>query len=87
MNVAFGAPTMAVDTHVFRVANRIGLSRGKTPLEVESDLLRVVPPEYGVHAHHWLILHGRYICKARKPDCPRCIINTLCLYPDKTAGF
>jgi len=86
MNVAFGAPTMAVDTHVFRVANRIGLSAGKTPLDVEKDLLRMVPPEYGVHAHHWLILHGRYICKARKPDCPRCIINTLCLYPDKTSG-
>lgn len=86
MNVAFGAPTMAVDTHVFRVANRVGLSTGKTPLDVEKDLLRVVPPEYGVHAHHWLILHGRYVCKARKPDCPRCIINALCLYPDKTSG-
>jgi endonuclease-3 len=86
MNVAFGAPTMAVDTHVFRVANRIGLSSGKTPLDVEKDLLRVVPPEYGVDAHHWLILHGRYVCKARKPDCPRCIINALCLYQDKTPG-
>jgi endonuclease-3 len=86
MNVAFGEPTMAVDTHVFRVANRTGLSAGKTPLDVEKDLLRVVPPEYGVHAHHWLILHGRYICKARKPACPRCIINALCLYPDKTTG-
>jgi endonuclease-3 len=87
MNVAFGEPTMAVDTHVFRVANRIGLPKGKTPLEVEADLLRVVPPEYGLHAHHWLILHGRYICKARKPDCPRCIINSLCIYPDKTQGL
>jgi endonuclease-3 len=84
MNVAFGAPTMAVDTHVFRVANRIGLSRGKNPLEVEEDLVRKVPPEYGVHAHHWLILHGRYVCKARAPACPSCLINDICLYPDKT---
>ncbi len=84
MNVAFGKPTMAVDTHVFRVANRIGLSNGKTPLAVEEDLLRVVPPEYGVHAHHWLILHGRYVCKARKPECARCIISDLCRYKAKT---
>jgi endonuclease-3 len=84
MNVAFGAPTMAVDTHVFRVANRTGLSSGKTPLEVEEDLLAVVPPEYGVRAHHWLILHGRYVCKARRPECPRCLIRDLCLFEPKT---
>ena len=83
MNVAFGAPTMAVDTHVFRVANRIGLSKGTTPLAVEEDLLRVVPPEYGVYAHHWLILHGRYVCKARRPECWRCIISDICRYPAK----
>ncbi len=84
LNVAFGQPTMAVDTHVFRVANRIGLSKGKTPLAVEEDLLRVIPAQYAVHAHHWLILHGRYVCKARKPECPRCLINDLCLYEAKT---
>lgn len=84
MNVAFGHPTMAVDTHVFRVARRIGLSAGETPLAVESDLLRVVPKEYGVQAHHWLILHGRYLCKARKPECWRCPIRDLCLYEGKT---
>jgi endonuclease-3 len=84
MNVAFGAPTMAVDTHVFRVSNRTGLSSGKTPLEVEADLLRVVPAQYGVHAHHWLILHGRYVCKARRPDCARCLIRDLCLFGGKT---
>lgn len=85
LNVAFGEPTMAVDTHVFRVANRIGLSNGKTPLAVEEDLLRVIPPEMGVHAHHWLILHGRYVCKARRPECERCIISDLCLFKGKTA--
>ena len=85
LNVAFGEPAMAVDTHVFRVANRIGLSKGKTPLAVEEDLLRLVPPEYAVHAHHWLILHGRYLCKARKPECPRCPIRDLCRFEDKTA--
>lgn len=84
MNVAFGEPTMAVDTHVFRIANRTGLSSGKNPLEVEADLLKVIPAKYGVPAHHWLILHGRYVCKARKPECPRCVINDLCLYGDKT---
>lgn len=84
LNVAFGEPTMAVDTHVFRVANRIGLSNGKTPLAVEEDLLRIVPPEAGVHAHHWLILHGRYVCKARRPECARCIIQDLCLFKGKT---
>lgn len=84
LNVAFGEPTMAVDTHVFRVANRIGLSHGKTPLAVEEDLVRIVPPEYGVHAHHWLILHGRYLCKARRPECWRCPIKDLCRFEDKT---
>lgn len=84
MNMAFGEATMAVDTHVFRVANRTGLSSGKNPLEVEADLLAVIPETYGMHAHHWLILHGRYVCKARKPDCPQCLINDLCLYGDKT---
>ena len=84
LNVAFGEPTMAVDTHVFRVANRIGLSNGKTPLAVEEDLLRVIPPEMGIHAHHWLILHGRYVCKARRPECERCIISDLCLFKGKT---
>jgi endonuclease-3 len=84
MNIAFGAPTMAVDTHVLRVSNRIGLSAGKTPLAVEADLLAKVPPEYGLHAHHWLILHGRYVCRARKPACPVCLIRDLCRFPDKT---
>jgi len=84
LNIAFGEPTMAVDTHVFRVANRLGLSRGKTPLAVEQDLMRAVPAEFGMHAHHWLILHGRYVCKARKPDCARCIVNDLCRFEGKT---
>jgi endonuclease-3 len=84
MNIAFHEPTIAVDTHVFRVANRIGLSNGTTPLAVEEDLLRVVPKDYLLHAHHWLILHGRYVCKARKPECWRCLINDICRFPDKT---
>ena len=84
MNVWFGEPTMAVDTHVFRIANRLGLAPGKTPIEVEDKLLKVVPEKYGVPSHHWLILHGRYICTARKPACPRCIIRDLCIFPDKT---
>ena len=84
LNVAFGEPTLAVDTHVFRVANRIGLAHGETPLEVEQQVVRVVPPEYALHAHHWLIMHGRYVCKARKPECPRCIIADLCTYGAKT---
>jgi endonuclease-3 len=84
MNVAFGAATMAVDTLVLRVSNRTGLSYGKTPLAVEADLLAKVPPEYGVHGHHWLILHGRYVCKARKPACPICLIRDICRFPDKT---
>jgi endonuclease-3 len=84
LNVAFGQPTIAVDTHIFRVANRIGLSNGKTPLAVELDLERIVPQEFRLHAHHWLILHGRYICKARKPECPRCPIADICRYEPKT---
>ncbi len=84
LNVAFGEPTMAVDTHIFRVANRTGMAPGKTPLEVEKNLLKVTPPQYAVHAHHWLILHGRYTCKARKPMCPNCVIADICTYKDKT---
>lgn len=84
MNVAFGQPTMAVDTHVFRVANRIGLTRGTTPAAVEKDLDRLIPSEYGVPAHHWLILHGRYLCKARKPECYRCPIADICRFEPKT---
>jgi endonuclease-3 len=84
MNVAFGAATMAVDTHVLRVSNRIGLSDGTTPLQVEADLLARIPPEYGVRAHHWLILHGRYVCRARRPACPVCLIQDICRFPDKT---
>lgn len=84
MNVAFGAPTMAVDTHVLRVADRIGLASGSTPLQVEEQLLRIIPAEFAQNAHHWLILHGRYVCKARKPECPRCLIQDLCLYEPKT---
>ena len=86
LNTAFGEPTIAVDTHIFRVANRTGLARGKTPLAVELGLLKAVPPAYRKDAHHWLILHGRYVCKARKPDCPQCVIRDLCRYPDKTPG-
>ena len=84
LNIAFGEPTIAVDTHLFRVANRTGLAPGKTPREVEDGLERIVPDRYRRHAHHWLILHGRYVCKARKPDCPTCLIADLCLHPDKT---
>lgn len=84
MNIAFGQPTMAVDTHVFRVGNRTGLAPGKTPLDVELGLLKVIPAEFMLHAHHWLILHGRYTCLARKPLCERCIINDLCRWPEKT---
>ena len=78
LNVAFGEPTLAVDTHVFRLAHRLGLSRGKTPENVEKDLLALVPPDYAHHAHHWLILHGRYVCKSRTPLCPNCILRDLC---------
>jgi len=84
LNVAFGHPTMAVDTHIFRISNRILLAPGKTPDEVERALLEVIPQEYLLHAHHWLILHGRYICKARKPDCPACVIADICKAPEKT---
>jgi endonuclease III len=84
MNMAFGQPTMAVDTHVFRVANRIGMSRGTNPLMVEEDLTRLVPNHYAMHTHHWLILHGRYLCKARKPECWRCPIADLCGFNTKT---
>ncbi|NUO77305.1 MAG: endonuclease III [Lysobacter sp.] len=86
LNTAFGEPTMAVDTHIFRVANRTGLAPGKTVRAVEDGLLKNVPPAYLLDAHHWLILHGRYVCKARKPDCPHCAIRDLCRYPDKTPG-
>jgi endonuclease-3 len=84
LNVAFGEPTIAVDTHIFRVANRTRLAPGKTVFEVEEKLLKVVPEEFRQHAHHWLILHGRYVCKARKPDCPACLINDLCEFKQKT---
>ena len=84
LNTAFGEPTIAVDTHLFRVANRTGLAPGKTPLEVEEKLNRMVPDWAKRHAHHWLILHGRYVCKARRPECPRCIILDLCRYRAKT---
>jgi len=84
LNTAFGEPTIAVDTHIFRVANRTGLAKGKTPLAIEKQLLAVVPDEYKHDIHHWLILHGRYVCVARTPKCPACIIRDLCEYPDKT---
>ncbi|HEY1309970.1 MAG TPA: endonuclease III [Pseudolabrys sp.] len=84
LNVAFGEPTIAVDTHIFRVGNRTGLAPGKNPLEVEQKLEQVVPPHYKLHAHHWLILHGRYTCLARKPLCEKCIIADLCQWPGKT---
>lgn len=84
LNVVFGQLTIAVDTHIFRVANRTSLAVGKTPLEVELQLERIIPDRFRQHAHHWLILHGRYICKARKPDCPQCIIREFCSYPHKT---
>jgi endonuclease III len=85
LNTAFGEPTLAVDTHVFRVANRTGLAPGKTPLEVEQGLLKIVPPEYLMRAHHLLILHGRYTCVARSPQCPTCPIRAECAWPEKTA--
>jgi endonuclease-3 len=84
LNTAFGEPTIAVDTHIFRVANRTGLAPGKDVRAVEDALLKRVPPEFRQDAHHWLILHGRYTCKARRPECPRCPIRDLCRYPDKT---
>ena len=85
LNTAFGEPTIAVDTHIFRVSNRTGLAKGKTPLEVELKLLKSVPKEYRLNAHHWLILHGRYTCKARKPVCPECIVRDLCSFKSKTS--
>ena len=84
LNTAFGQETMAVDTHIFRVANRTGLAPGKDVLEVEQKLLKFTPPEFLRNAHHWLILHGRYVCLARKPDCPRCLIRDLCEFKQKT---
>ena len=84
LNVAFGEPTIAVDTHIFRVSNRTGLAPGRNPLEVEKALEKIVPEQYKLHAHHWLILHGRYTCVARKPLCPTCVVNDLCRYKDKT---
>ena len=84
LNTAFGEPTIAVDTHIFRVANRTGIAPGKTVRAVEDKLEKVVPAEFKQDAHHWLILHGRYVCKARKPDCPQCIIRDLCEYGNKT---
>ena len=83
LNIAFNLPTIAVDTHLFRVGNRTGLGVGKTPLEVEKALEKAIPDEYKLHAHHWLILHGRYICKARTPECPNCLIRDLCDYREK----
>jgi endonuclease-3 len=84
LNVAFGQPTIAVDTHVFRVGNRTGMAPGRDPYEVEMNLQRVVPDQYKLHAHHWLILHGRYTCLARRPRCETCLINDLCRWPEKT---
>ena len=84
MNVAFGEATIAVDTHIFRVGNRTGLAPGKNPLQVELKLLKRVPEEYRLHAHHWLILHGRYTCKARTPMCPSCVVSDLCTFKGKT---
>ncbi len=84
LNTAFGEPTIAVDTHIFRVSNRTGLAKGKTPLAVEKKLLKVVPEKFKKDAHHWLILHGRYVCKARTPNCAECVIRDLCDYKEKT---
>ena len=83
LNTAFGHPTIAVDTHIFRLGNRTGIAPGKTVVEVENKLLRVTPAEYKKDAHHWLILHGRYICKARKPECERCVVADLCRFKGK----
>jgi endonuclease-3 len=87
LNTAFGEPTIAVDTHIFRLSNRTGLAKGKTPLEVEKRLTKLTPEEFRQDAHHWLILHGRYVCKARTPECPQCVISDLCEFrPKTTAG-
>jgi endonuclease III len=87
LNIAFGEPTLAVDTHVFRLANRLGVAPGRTPREVEDELMRVTPERFLPHAHHWLILHGRYVCKARKPLCPLCGLVDLCPYEPKTVAL
>jgi len=84
LNIAFGEPTIAVDTHIFRIGNRTGIAPGKTPLEVEQRLLKFIPDEYKLHAHHWLILHGRYVCVARSPKCDACLIRDLCEFKSKT---
>ena len=84
LNIAFGHPTIAVDTHLFRVGNRTGIAPGRTPLEVEKKFEEVTPSEFVFHAHHWLILLGRYVCKARKPDCPACVVNEFCAFKAKT---
>src|SRR5690606_9334351 len=86
LNTAFGEPTMAVDTHIFRVANRTGLAPGKDVRAVEDGLLKAIPAEFLQDAHHWLILHGRYVCKARRPECPHCVIRDLCRFKDKTVA-
>ena len=86
LNTAFGAPTIAVDTHIFRLANRLGLASGKNVRTVENKLEKAIPAEFKQHAHHWLILHGRYVCKARKPECPGCVLRDLCRYKQKTAN-
>ncbi|MER9232449.1 endonuclease III [Mesorhizobium sp. M0622] len=86
LNVAFGQHTMAVDTHIFRIGNRLGLAPGKTPEQAEQGFLKIIPDEYMRHAHHWLILHGRYVCKARKPDCPVCVIADICKAKEKTTS-
>ena len=86
LSVAFDIPTIAVDTHVFRVANRTGLAAGKTPLAVEEGLLKAIPEKWLYNAHHWMILHGRYVCKARKPDCPNCVVRAQCGYKEKVRG-
>ncbi|MEO1014650.1 MAG: endonuclease III [Pseudomonadota bacterium] len=85
VNVAFGQPTIAVDTHIFRVSNRTGLAPGKTPLVVEQGLEKITPPEFLRDAHNWLILHGRYVCKARAPECPKCVVRDICLFKDKSS--
>ena len=87
LNMAFGQHTMAVDTHILRIGNRIGLAPGKTPEQVEAELVRIIPDEFMRHAHHWLILHGRYVCKARKPDCPACVIADICKSAEKTTSI
>jgi len=87
LNILFGEPTMAVDTHIFRLGNRTGLAQGKTPLDVEKGLLKVIPQEFMQHAHHWLILHGRYTCTARKPKCHQCSVVAECHWPEKTSAI